>query len=140
MVTRHLNLIHLHFKMHIKNAAHFHEFNFSVLTKRDELSFFTVFAFPKDSRMGLACKSWRSSSPWKKRDITAVLCHHVKVKTNKEKWWKINCDPLIFTDNWKTLKNMQTKTADIWRIVMFYTERPHIYYSCVGILRKQWCS
>lgn len=25
-----------------------------VLTKREELSFFTVFAFPKDSRMGLA--------------------------------------------------------------------------------------
>lgn len=33
------------------------------LTKRDELSFLTVLAFPKDSRMGLACRSCRSSSP-----------------------------------------------------------------------------
>lgn len=44
--------------------------HFSVLTKRDELSFFTVFAFPKDSRMGLACKSCRSSSPYhRKRNL-----------------------------------------------------------------------
>lgn len=34
-----------------------------VLTKREELSFFTVFAFPKDSRMGLAWRSCLSSSP-----------------------------------------------------------------------------
>lgn len=37
----------------------------SVLTNREELSFFTVLAFPKASRMGLACSSCRSSSPWK---------------------------------------------------------------------------
>lgn len=37
------------------------------LTKRDELSFFTVLALPKDSRMGLACRSWRSNSPYGKR-------------------------------------------------------------------------
>lgn len=41
----------------IKNAAPLHYYYYSVLTKRDELSFFTVLAFPKDSRMGLACKS-----------------------------------------------------------------------------------
>lgn len=33
------------------------------LTKREELSFFTVLAFPKDSRIGFACRSWRSNSP-----------------------------------------------------------------------------
>lgn len=41
----------------------------SLLTNRDELSFFTVLALPKDSRMGLACKSWRSNSPWKRGEI-----------------------------------------------------------------------
>ena len=35
------------------------------LTNREELSFLTVLAFPKASRMGLACSSCRSSSPWK---------------------------------------------------------------------------
>lgn len=35
----------------------------SRLTKRDELSFLTVLALPKDSRMGLACRSCRSNSP-----------------------------------------------------------------------------
>lgn len=34
-----------------------------VLTNREELSFFTVLAFPKASRIGLACSSCRSSSP-----------------------------------------------------------------------------
>lgn len=33
------------------------------LTKREELSFLTVLALPKDSRMGLACRSCRSNSP-----------------------------------------------------------------------------
>lgn len=33
------------------------------LTNREELSFFTVLAFPKASRIGLACSSCRSSSP-----------------------------------------------------------------------------
>ena len=36
-----------------------------LLTNREELSFFTVLAFPKASRIGLACSSCRSSSPWK---------------------------------------------------------------------------
>lgn len=34
-----------------------------LLTNREELSFFTVLAFPKASRMGLACSSCRSNSP-----------------------------------------------------------------------------
>lgn len=34
-----------------------------VLTNREELSFFTVLAFPKASSIGLACSSCRSSSP-----------------------------------------------------------------------------
>lgn len=33
------------------------------LTKRDELSFFTVLALPNASSIGLACKSCCSSSP-----------------------------------------------------------------------------
>lgn len=35
----------------------------SLLTKREELSFLMVFAFPKASRMGFACRSCFSSSP-----------------------------------------------------------------------------
>ena len=34
------------------------------LTNLEELSFLTVFALPKASRMGLACSSCLSSSPW----------------------------------------------------------------------------
>lgn len=34
------------------------------LTKREELSFLMVLAFPKASRMGLACSSCFSSSPY----------------------------------------------------------------------------
>ena len=34
------------------------------LTKRDELSFLTVLALPKASKMGLAWRSCASSSPW----------------------------------------------------------------------------
>lgn len=49
------------------------------LTKRDELSFFTVLALPKDSRMGLACRSWRSNSPcgerkWGKKPTSCQTC------------------------------------------------------------------
>lgn len=35
----------------------------NTLTKREELSFLMVLAFPKASRMGLACSSCFSSSP-----------------------------------------------------------------------------
>ena len=38
--------------------------NTVLLTKREELSFFTVLAFPKASRIGLACKSCCSNSPY----------------------------------------------------------------------------
>lgn len=55
-------------------------FNLSVLTKRDELSFFTVFAFPNDSRMGLACKSWRSNSPWKQQQQIRILQQSLATK------------------------------------------------------------
>lgn len=41
-----------------------HSLSLSILTKREELSFLTVFAFPNASRIGLACSSWDSSSPW----------------------------------------------------------------------------
>lgn len=34
------------------------------LTKRDELSFLTVLAFPKASSSGLALMIWSSSVPW----------------------------------------------------------------------------
>lgn len=42
-----------------------HNFNCKVLTKRDELSFFTVLALPNASRIGLACNNCCSSSPYK---------------------------------------------------------------------------
>lgn len=50
-----------------------------VLTKREELSFFTVFAFPKDSRMGLAWSSCRSSSPYNHtdREINRFITEHL---------------------------------------------------------------
>lgn len=35
------------------------------LTNREELSFLMVFAFPKASRMGFACSSCFSSSPYR---------------------------------------------------------------------------
>lgn len=34
-----------------------------ILTNRDELSFFTVFALPNASKIGFACRSCCSSSP-----------------------------------------------------------------------------
>lgn len=48
------------------------------LTNLEELSFLTVLAFPKASRMGLACSSCFSSSPWRKwteqqGDISSTL-------------------------------------------------------------------
>lgn len=54
---------------------------FFILTKRDELSFFTVFAFPNDSRIGLACKSCRSNSPYQKKSLlfVKVKCQQTKL-------------------------------------------------------------
>ena len=52
------------------------------LTNLEELSFLTVFALPKASRMGFACSSCFSSSPWwketnqsSKLKTLIVLCH-----------------------------------------------------------------
>ncbi len=44
------------------------------LTNLEELSFLTVFAFPKASRMGFACSSCFSSSPWRRG-------HSIRAKT-----------------------------------------------------------
>lgn len=72
-----------------------------VLTKREELSFFTVFAFPKDSRMGLACKSWRSSSPWKRRRTLKQFSITTKINSNHFR-------PLIFTVKRRKKKEKHT--------------------------------
>ena len=45
---------------------------FAELTNREELSFFTVLAFPKASKIGFACKSCCSNSPYHKKLIILI--------------------------------------------------------------------
>lgn len=45
---------------------------FAALTNREELSFFTVLAFPKASKIGFACKSCCSNSPYHQKLIILI--------------------------------------------------------------------
>lgn len=50
------------------------------LTNLEELSFLTVFALPKASRMGLACSSCLSSSPWDTQEISDQLHNTTEIR------------------------------------------------------------
>lgn len=56
----------------------------SKLTNLEELSFFMVLAFPKASRMGLACRSCFSSSPWFQQQ------YKEKSLLNTNGWWSLS--------------------------------------------------
>ena len=56
------------------------------LTKRDELSFFTVLAFPKASRIGLAAKSCLSNSTWGRESSHEIICQTITMNDRNFTW------------------------------------------------------